>query len=234
MSSAIYCTLLWSPGAAAFFLTAIVGRVGIAMTSLGIVWLARARTGSYVTAGLVTGGVADAEATIQPQLAPLADRFGQSRVLPSALLAHATAVALVSILGASMHPAVGTVLGAGLAVAGGLCFAAQRRTVPSASGAAGRYQMGLQTRPGLAVLVGVNLANCGFLWRHTDLSDRVRGRARRGGHSRCTDHGIRLRQPAGGLAERAPTMAHSSEARNWRRRDRTGDRLHVRSDGSGL
>ena len=49
MSSATYRTLLRAHGAAAFFLTAAVGRVGIAMTSLGIVWLAHARTGSYVT-----------------------------------------------------------------------------------------------------------------------------------------------------------------------------------------
>lgn len=58
MSPAIYRTLLRAPGAAVFFLAAAVGRVGIAMTSLGIVWLVHARTGSYATAGLVTGGFA--------------------------------------------------------------------------------------------------------------------------------------------------------------------------------
>jgi hypothetical protein len=93
MSSATYRTLLRAPGAAAFFLTATAGRVGIAMTSLGIVWLVHARTGSYVTAGLVTGGFAVAEAVAGPQLARLADRFGQTRVLPAALAAHAVAVA---------------------------------------------------------------------------------------------------------------------------------------------
>jgi len=61
MSSATYRTLLRAP-AAAFFLTAPAGRVGIAMTSLGIVRLVHARTGSYATAGLVTGGFAVAEA----------------------------------------------------------------------------------------------------------------------------------------------------------------------------
>lgn len=44
MSSATYRVLLRTPGAAAFFLTATAGRVGIAMTSLGIVWLVQART----------------------------------------------------------------------------------------------------------------------------------------------------------------------------------------------
>jgi hypothetical protein len=98
MSSATYRTLLRAPGAAAFFLTAAAGRVGIAMTSLGIVWLVHARTGSYATAGLVTGGFAVAEAVAGPQLARLIDRFGQSRVLPPALLAHAAAVATLLAL----------------------------------------------------------------------------------------------------------------------------------------
>ena len=232
MSSATYRTLLRAPGAAAFFLTAAVGRVGIAMTSLGIVWLVHARTGSYATAGLVTGGFAVAEAVAGPQLARLADRFGQTRVLPLVLLAHAGAVttllvlvtggtpdwlmtaggvltgatipqlgalsaarwaallrdgraaalptafaleslanelaylagpALVSILGASGYPAAGTVLAAVLVVAGGMCFAAQRRTAPQTSCAAGRQRTGRGLlRPGFVVLAGVNLAIGGF------------------------------------------------------------------------
>jgi hypothetical protein len=232
MSSATYRTLLRAPGAAAFFLTAAVGRVGIAMTSLGIVWLVHARTGSYATAGLVTGGFAVAEAVAGPQLARLADRFGQTRVLPPVLLAHAGAVttllvlvtggtpdwlmtaggvltgatipqlgalsaarwaallrdgraaalptafaleslanelaylagpALVSILGASGYPAAGTVLAAVLVVAGGMCFAAQRRTAPQTSCAAGRQRTGRGLlRPGFVVLAGVNLAIGGF------------------------------------------------------------------------
>jgi Major Facilitator Superfamily len=232
MSSATYRTLLRAPGATAFFLTAAVGRVGIAMTSLGIVWLVHARTGSYATAGLVTGGFAVAESMAGPQLARLIDRFGQSRVLPPALLAHGMAVAtllalvaagapdwlmtvggvlagatipqlgalsaarwaallhgeraaalptafaleslanevaylagpaLVSILGASGYPAVGTMLAAALIVAGGLCFAAQRRTAPPTSGAARPGPTGRSLlRPGFAVLVGVNLAIGGF------------------------------------------------------------------------
>jgi hypothetical protein len=232
MSSATYHTLLRAPGAAAFYLTAAAGRVGIAMTSLGIVWLVHSRTGSYATAGQVTGGFAVAEAVAGPQLARLIDRFGQSRVLPPVLLAHAAAVAtllvlvaagtpdrlmaaggvlvgatipqlgalssarwvamlrdepaaalptaftleslanelaylagpaLVSVLGASGYPAAGTVLAATLVVAGGLCFAVQRRTAPSVSGDAERCRTGRSLlRPGFAVLVGVNLAIGGF------------------------------------------------------------------------
>ncbi len=233
MSSAAYRTLLRTPGAASFFLTATVGRVGIAMTSLGIVWLVHARTGSYATAGLVTGGFAVAEAAAGPQLARLIDRFGQTPVLLPALLAHAVAVgtllalvaagapdwlmaaggvlagatipqlgalsaarwvallrderaaalptafaleslanelaflvgpALVSILGATGHPELGTTLAGTLVVAGGLCFAAQRRSAPpTASGAAAHHHPGRSLlRPGFAVLVGVNLAIGGF------------------------------------------------------------------------
>ena len=228
MSSATYRSVLRARGAAAFFLTTVAGRVGIAMTSLSIVWLVHARTGSYVTAGLVTGGFAVAEAAAGPQLARLADHFGQTRVLPPVVLAHAVAVAtlltlvtadaqewlmvaggvlaggtipqlgalsaarwaallpneqlpaafaletlanelayltgpvLVSVLGASGHPAAGTILAAVLVVSGGLCLAAQRRTAP-ASGPAERHRAGRSLlRPGFIVLAGVNLAVGGF------------------------------------------------------------------------
>ena len=85
--------MLRTPGAAAFFLAAAAGRVGIAMTGLGLVWLLHARTGSYGTAGLAAAGFALAEALIGPQLARLVDRFGQTRVLPFCLLAHGAAIA---------------------------------------------------------------------------------------------------------------------------------------------
>jgi hypothetical protein len=201
----------------------------------------------------VTGGFAVAETVAGPQLARLTDRFGQTRVLPPALLAHAAAVAtllalvaagapdwllaadgvlagatipqlgalsaarwtallreqqtadalptafalealanetayligpaLVSVLGASGYPAAGPVLAGTLVVAGGLCFAAQRRTAPPTGawpggatglGAAGGPDAagGLDRaggrsvrsllRPRFAVLVGVSLAMGGF------------------------------------------------------------------------
>jgi MFS family permease len=88
-----YRPLLRIPGAAAFFFAAAVGRVGIAMTALSLLWLVHARTGSYGTGGLSTAGFALAEALIGPQLARLTDRFGQPRVLPFCLLAHGVAIA---------------------------------------------------------------------------------------------------------------------------------------------
>lgn len=100
MLSATYRSLLRTPGAAAFFLSATAGRVGIAMTSLGIIWLVHGRTASYAVAGLVTGAFAVAEALVGPQLARLIDHFGQTRVLPPVLLTHTTAVgALLAVVG---------------------------------------------------------------------------------------------------------------------------------------
>ncbi|OZM80457.1 MFS transporter [Pseudonocardia sp. MH-G8] len=87
-----YRPLLRTPGAAAFFLAAAAGRVGIAMTGLGLVWLLHARTGSYTTAGFASAGFALAEALIGPHLARYIDRFGQTRMLPVHLLAHGAAI----------------------------------------------------------------------------------------------------------------------------------------------
>ncbi|MFD8685603.1 MFS transporter [Streptomyces sp. NPDC059651] len=113
MPSATYRTLLRIPGAVAFFLTATTGRLGIAMTSLGIIWLVHGRTGSYATAGLVTGAFAVAEALAGPQLARLTDRFGQTRVLPPVLLAHAGAVtSLLALVESGSPHALPTAAGA--------------------------------------------------------------------------------------------------------------------------
>ncbi|GAA1549251.1 MFS transporter [Kribbella hippodromi] len=93
--SGTYATVLRTPGAWKFYLAAAPARIGIAMTGLGIVWLVHGSTGSYAAAGTVTGGFAVAEAVAGPQVARLIDRFGQTRMLPITLLAHAVAVALL-------------------------------------------------------------------------------------------------------------------------------------------
>ncbi|WP_328486323.1 MFS transporter [Streptomyces zaomyceticus] len=121
-ASANYLDLLRTSGAAAFFLPAAVGRLGIAMTGIGIVWLVHARTGSYAAAGLVTGGFAVADAVAGPQIGRLVDRFGQARVLPCALGAHAGAVALLLTGGASDLVA-GVLVGATLPQLGALSAA---------------------------------------------------------------------------------------------------------------
>ncbi|MDG6103662.1 MFS transporter [Dactylosporangium aurantiacum] len=114
-----YRTLLRTPGAAAFFAPTAAGRVGIAMTSLSIVWLVRDATGSYATAGLVTGAFAVADALAGPQAGRLIDRYGQRRVLPPAVLAHAAAVATLVLSAAGHAPgwllaAAGALVGATL------------------------------------------------------------------------------------------------------------------------
>ncbi|GAA3775966.1 MFS transporter [Streptomyces chiangmaiensis] len=121
-ASANYRTLLCTSGAAAFFLPATVGRLGIAMTGIGIVWLVHARTGSYAAAGLVTGGFAVADAVAGPQLGRLVDRFGQARVLPCALGAHAGAVGLL-LAGAVPDLVAGVLVGATLPQLGALSAA---------------------------------------------------------------------------------------------------------------
>lgn len=102
--SATYSSLLRLPGAAAFSLTGAVGRVGIAMTSLGLIWLIHERTGSYAVAGLVTGTFAVAEGVVGPQVARLIDHGGQTRVLPPLLLLHASAVVALLTMLTTSHP----------------------------------------------------------------------------------------------------------------------------------
>ncbi|MFE0547726.1 hypothetical protein ACFW2O_43650, partial [Streptomyces sp. NPDC058891] len=76
MPTANYRPLLRTPGAAAFFLPASLGRVGVAMTGLSLVRLVHSRTGNLLAAGQVSAAFAVAEALGAPQLARLADRFG--------------------------------------------------------------------------------------------------------------------------------------------------------------
>ncbi|MEU1199658.1 MFS transporter [Streptomyces sp. NPDC005813] len=118
MPTANYRSLLRTPGAAAFFLPASLGRVGVAMPSLSLVWLVHSHTGAFAEAGLVGAGFAVAEALGAPQVARLADRFGQTRVLPPALLAHALAVAVLVSLVTSDAPAPLLVPGGALVGAG--------------------------------------------------------------------------------------------------------------------
>ncbi|MFF5228832.1 MFS transporter [Dactylosporangium sp. NPDC000521] len=118
-AAASYRALLRTPGAAAFFVPAAGGRVGIAMTSLSIVWLVRDATGSYATAGLVTGAFAVADAVAGPQVGRLIDRFGQARVLLPGVVVHALAVGAL-VAGAAGHApgwllaAAGALVGASL------------------------------------------------------------------------------------------------------------------------
>ncbi len=76
-----YLALLRTPGAARFCVTAMIGRAPMAMFGLGTVLLVAASTGRYGLAGLVSGAGSVGYAVAAPQVARLADKFGQHRVL---------------------------------------------------------------------------------------------------------------------------------------------------------
>jgi MFS family permease len=118
-SSNTYAAVLRTPGAWKFYLAAAPGRIGIAMTGIGIVWLVHGATGSYGAAGTVTGGFAVAEAVAGPQVARLIDRFGQTRMLPITLLTHALSIALLITLTISGAP-LQTLVAAGFLAGGSL------------------------------------------------------------------------------------------------------------------
>ncbi|RKS77846.1 putative MFS family arabinose efflux permease [Motilibacter peucedani] len=90
-----YRALLRTPGARALVLSAGAGRLGGAMTGLGLLWLVHARTGSYAAAGLTCAAFAVGGAAAGPLVAGWAARRGSRVVLRLLAAAHAAAVALV-------------------------------------------------------------------------------------------------------------------------------------------
>ena len=76
-----YRALLRTPGAARFCVSGMIGRAPMSMFGLGTVLLIAASTGRYAMAGLVSGAGSIGYAASAPQVARLADRYGQHRVL---------------------------------------------------------------------------------------------------------------------------------------------------------
>lgn len=92
-----YVALLQRPGAARFCVSAMIGRAPMSMFGLGTVLLLTASTGRYGLAGLVSGAGSVGYAATAPQIARLADRFGQHRVLrPQIAFFAAACIAFVS------------------------------------------------------------------------------------------------------------------------------------------
>lgn len=77
-----YRRVLGLPGALAFSLSGLVARLPLSMVSLGIVLLVSTRTGSYSLAGSISASYLIANAIFAILQGRLADRLGQSRVLP--------------------------------------------------------------------------------------------------------------------------------------------------------
>jgi MFS family permease len=89
-----YLALLRTPGAARFCVSAMIGRAPMSMFGLGTVLLITASTGRYALAGLVSGAGSIGYAASAPQVARLADRFGQHRVLRPLIAFFAAACVL--------------------------------------------------------------------------------------------------------------------------------------------
>ena len=93
-----YGPLLRTPGALAFSLAGLVGRLPIAMLGIGTVLLVEDRRDSYALAGLVSAAYALGLAVIGPAVSRLVDRRGQRAVLRWALLVTTAGVAGVVLL----------------------------------------------------------------------------------------------------------------------------------------
>ncbi len=87
-----YRSVLSAPGCARVLTTALLGRLPQGMTSLAILLLVRAHTGSYAAAGIAVGAYAFATAAGAPVLGRLVDRFGRRGVLGPVALAQALAL----------------------------------------------------------------------------------------------------------------------------------------------
>jgi predicted MFS family arabinose efflux permease len=77
-----YAEIFRIPHAWRFSVAGVIGRMPMAMSGLGIVLLISASTGRYGVAGSVSAAASLGMAACAPQLARLADRYGQGRVLP--------------------------------------------------------------------------------------------------------------------------------------------------------
>jgi predicted MFS family arabinose efflux permease len=129
-----YRAVLSLPGAAAFFGPAAVARLGVAMSSLAVLWAVRGATGSFAAAGVTTAVFAVAEATAGPQVARLVENRGQRRILPWSVAVYVLAVAGL-ITGTGLHPSLvvlatmAMVAGASVPQVGSLSAARWRYTV---------------------------------------------------------------------------------------------------------
>ncbi|GAA1912952.1 MFS transporter [Nocardioides marmoribigeumensis] len=97
-----YRRVLRVPGAAAFTGAAVVARLPMSMTGLGIVLLVTQASGSYAHAGRVSATYVLATALASIPLARLVDRLGQRRVLLPAAVASGVAL-LTMVLGVRLE-----------------------------------------------------------------------------------------------------------------------------------
>ncbi len=84
------------------------------MWTLAVIFLVSRVSGSYGLAGVVAGVMAITAGVTNPFLARLVDRYGQSRVVLPAALAHAAGLGLLTVLVLSSAPTWTVLLAAGL------------------------------------------------------------------------------------------------------------------------
>ena len=106
-----YRDVLSVPGAARFTAAGALGRLPMSMLGIGIVLLVESTTGSYAAAGTVAGAFGLTQAFASPLVARSIDRFGQHRVMPTAIAVHVTGLLLL-LLGAELDAPRWIVLGA--------------------------------------------------------------------------------------------------------------------------
>ena len=121
-----YVEVLRRRGALAFSAAGVVGRLPIAMESLGVVLLVSLTTDSYALAGVLASALALSASLISPLTSRWADRSGQLRVVPFlaisqslALIAFVLAVragqpvwllVLLAALGGALQPNIGSMV----------------------------------------------------------------------------------------------------------------------------
>lgn len=94
-----YRRLFAAPGAAAFTLAGLLGRLALSMNGVSLVVLLAERRGSYALAGTVSAAGLITGAIGMPLLGRLVDRYGQARVtVPAALYNAAPLAALLLCL----------------------------------------------------------------------------------------------------------------------------------------
>ncbi|MBV2154677.1 MFS transporter [Kitasatospora sp. SUK 42] len=92
---ASYRRLFTTPGAAAFTLTGLLGRLALSMNGVSLVVLLAERRGSYALAGTVSAAGLVTGAIGMPLLGRLVDRHGQARVAVPAALYNAVPLTLL-------------------------------------------------------------------------------------------------------------------------------------------
>jgi hypothetical protein len=127
---AAYREVMRTPGAWPIAIASLVARMPNAMSGIGLVLYLHEETGSFASAGLVTGGMVLGMGGTGPLLARLIDRRGAALVLLGGGLTAAAALAAIYVLGSA---------GAGIGVLAALAFVSGAAMPPIGSVARRRW-----------------------------------------------------------------------------------------------